>query len=231
MCFSIYGSCAYSGDGGATWLQSKQNHLDYGAVDWGDTGKALLAVGHESGGKLFLSLDAGSSWKQLGANYWGAGLFDHNTLLSSVGKEGSGHDGFVRSTDGGATWTKVSGEKLAAPVMVEFQGVGYWLVESGLLASKDKGATWSLVGPAPKGACVGPMFGSDALHMVVGAPDGLYQSSDGGKAWAFAVPPAPDMKIRPRGQWANYAWDPINNIFYASQMSKPAYKYVAKAAK
>jgi hypothetical protein len=33
MCFTIYGSAGYSGDGGKTWIQSKMGHLDYGAVD------------------------------------------------------------------------------------------------------------------------------------------------------------------------------------------------------
>lgn len=224
MCFSIYGSCAYSGDAGKTWTPSKTNHLDYGAVDWADTGKALLAIGHESGGKLLFSEDAGKEWKTLGKNYSSVGLFDKKTLLASIAKT----NGIVRSTDGGETWTKVTDETPAAPVMVEFKGVGYWLGEHGLLVSKDKGATWTLAGPVPKGATLGPMFGTDERAMVVGSPDGLYQSKDGGKTWALAVPLAPEIKIQRGGQWANYAWDPIHNIFYASQMTKPAYQFVAK---
>jgi hypothetical protein len=224
MCFSIYGACAYSGDAGKTWTKSKTNHLDYGAVDWADTGKALLAVGHESGGKLLFSEDAGKEWKTLGTNYWAVGLFDHQTLLASLAKKA----GIVRSTDAGRTWTKVSDETPVAPVMLEFNGAGYWLGEHGLLVSHDKGATWSVAAPLPKGASLGPMFGKDANDMVVGAPDGLHQSTDGGKTWDLAVPPAPEIKIQPGGRWANYAWDPVHNIFYASQMSKPAYQFVTK---
>ena len=231
MCFSIYGSSGYSGDAGKTWIQSKQGHLDFGAVDWSDTGKALLAIGHESGGKLLFSQDAGQHWKTLGSGYWGAGLFDHATLLSSAAPRGSNPNGLLRSTDGGENWTKVSDEKPAAPVMVEFQGVGYWLGEHGLLVSNDKGATWSVAAKLPKGACVGPMFGAGPLQMVVGSPDGLYQSNDGGKNWVFAVPLAPEIKIRKGGLWATYGWDPIHDIFYASQMSKPAYRFVAEAKK
>ena len=222
MCFSIYGSSGYSGDAGVTWTQSKQGHLDYGAVDWSDTGKALLAVGHESGGKLLFSTDAGGNWTTLAPNCWGAGLFDHKTLLSSV----ENLPGIIRSIDGGQKWTSVSDEPLAAPLMVEFRGVGYWLGEHGLLVSKDKGATWKLVGPTPKGAALGPLFGRDARHMVIGCADGLYESKDSGKSWAFAVPFAPEIKVLKGGKFGTYGWDPILNIFYASQMSKPAYRYV-----
>jgi photosystem II stability/assembly factor-like uncharacterized protein len=223
MCFTIYGAAGYSDDAGKTWTQSKLGHLDYGAVDWSDTGKALLAIGHESGGKLLFSKDAGKEWKELGKGYSAAGLFDSKTLLTF-----SKSDGLVRSTDGGGTWMKVSDEKLAAPVMVEFKGTGYWLGEKGLLLSKDKGATWAVTAPLPKGACLGPMFGANENHMVAGSPDGLFESKDAGKTWSLAVPLAPKIKIQKAGQWATYGWDPKKNIFYASQMMEPAYLFAAK---
>ncbi|HEX4794912.1 MAG TPA: hypothetical protein VH370_14020 [Humisphaera sp.] len=225
MCFTIYGSSAYSADAGKTWTPSKTSHLDYGAVDWSDTGKALLALGHESGGKLLYSTDAGQQWKTLGTGYSAAGLIDAKTLMSF-----SKTEGLVRSTDGGQTWANASDQKLAAPVMVLFKDVGYWLGENGLLISKDKGATWSVAAALPKGAALGPMFGADESQMIVACPDGLYESKDAGKTWTLAAPPAPQIKVMKYGQWATYGWDPIRNIFYASQMMKPAYKFVEKGA-
>jgi photosystem II stability/assembly factor-like uncharacterized protein len=222
-CFTIYGSCGYSGDGGKTWTPSKVNHLDYGSVDWGDTGKALLAIVHEGGGRLVYSVDAGKTWKELGKGYAATGMFDAKTLLSTTKAQG-----LVRSTDGGATWASVSEEKLASPVMVQFKAVGYWLGEKGMLVSKDKGATWSVAGAVPKGACLGPMFGADESRILVGCPDGLYESKDGGKTWVLAVPLAPEIKVLKQGLYGTYGWDPGRNIFYASQMMKPAYRYVGK---
>lgn len=165
MCFSIYGSSAYSPDARKTWQKSTVSHLDYGAVDWSTSGKALLAIGHESGGKLLFSPDTGQTWETLGTGFWGVGMFDRNTLLS-------GKDGIQRSIDGGKSWTTVSTDKIAASVMVDFKGVGYWLGEKGLLQSKDKGATWQQIGTTPTGASVGPIFGKNEREMVIGAPSG-----------------------------------------------------------
>lgn len=72
------------------------------------------------------------------------------------------------------------------------------------------------------------MFGRDANDIVAGSPEGLFESKDGGKKWVLVAPLAPGIKIQSGAKWANYGWDPIHDIFYASQMSKPAYQFVAK---
>lgn len=221
MCFAIYGPSAYSPDAGETWISSKVSHLDYGAVDWSDSGRALLAIAHESGGKLLYSQDAGITWTTVGTDHSGVGLFDRKTLVTSDANGG----GIFRSADAGMTWTKVSDETPASPVMVEFKRTGYWLGEHGLLVSKSKGQSWNIVAPLPAGASVGPMFGRDERHIVVGAPTGLYQSSDGGKSWSLAAPLAPEITVLKFGKYATYGWDPIHQVFYASQMIKPAYRF------
>ena len=219
MCFAIYGSSAYSADAGKTWKKSSVSHLDYGAVDWADSGKALLAIGHESGGKLLFSSDTGETWQTLGTGFWGAGMFDRKKLLSRK-------DGIQRSGDAGQSWTKVSDEPIAAPVMVLFKGIGYWLGEHGLLVSKDKGLTWMVSAGTPKGATLGPMFGRDERTMVVGSPDGLFESKDSGKTWVLLAPLAPEIKVLKGGLYGTYGWDSIHNIVYASQMRMPAYRFV-----
>ena len=64
-CFMIYGDSAMTADGGRTWTKWKTSHLDFGAVDWADTGKRLLAIRHESGGMLTTSEDGGTTWTNL----------------------------------------------------------------------------------------------------------------------------------------------------------------------
>jgi hypothetical protein len=226
-CFMIYGGCARTEDAAANWIGWKTNHLDFGAVDWESSGKALLGLRHESGGILCLSTDGGLTWRNLGKSgpdgkivkeareYRMLGMFDAATLLASRG------DGILRSTDGGATWTKVSDAKLAAPVMSVRKGVGYWMSDKGVLVSKDKGATWSLAWPMR--AVFGPFFGKDDRQMVVVGKDGFSESTDSGVTWNIIAPLPPGFNVGLVGP--NYAWDPARNVLYASSMGKPTYRF------
>src|SRR5262245_39342435 len=102
MCFMIYGGSAGTADGGQTWTASKTSHLDFGGVDWSETGKCYLALRHESGGLLTLSTDGGQTWQDLQKGFKSLGLFTGKVLVASRGK------GIERSSDGGATWAQVS---------------------------------------------------------------------------------------------------------------------------
>ncbi|MST94907.1 MAG: hypothetical protein EXS33_06520 [Pedosphaera sp.] len=218
FCFMIYGSSALTTDGGKTWAKSKVSHLDFGAADWADTGKRLLALRHESGGMLTTSDDAGATWKDLEKGFSCLGVFDSKTFVATKEKE----KGIFRSTDTGATWTEVSTEKPLGGVPVVFKGTGYWPTGKGLLTSKDKGSTWSALG-TPVDAMIGPFFGKDETHFVVVGKSGFQETKDGGKTWMLAAPLPADFTAGRVGP--NYAWDAKANIFYASTMTKPTFKF------
>jgi hypothetical protein len=80
----------------------------------------------------------------------------------------------------------------------------------------------------PKGGAVsawfGPYFGKDEKHMVVVGKAGFQETTDAGETWNV-VAPAPDVKDFNGPWYPNYAWDPNADIFYASRMGKPAYKF------
>jgi photosystem II stability/assembly factor-like uncharacterized protein len=217
MCFMIYGSSAYTDDGGKTWLKSGTSHLDFGQVDWTDA-KSMIALRHESGGMICLTTDGARTWKDLGKGFSRVGLFDAKILLATKEKE----PGIVRSTDGGESWAKVSDLKPAGLAMRTYKGVGYWTSDAGLLVSKDKGATWAVQG-SPVNAFQGPCFGKDATHIVVVGKEGFHETTDAGKTWKLVAP-------MPAGYAADRmtlcAWDPSANIFYISRMTKPAFKLV-----
>lgn len=212
----VYGNSARSDDAGKTWTQLKTSHLDCVAVDWADTAKTLLAVRHESGGKLTLSTDGGQTWKDLDKGFSGVGIFDAGTLVSSTG------DSIQRSTDGGATWSKVSDLHVASLSMKLHDGVGYWTSENGLVVSRDKGLTWQTLG-SPVNLMLGPEFGKEAGHMVAAGKGGIEETTDDGKTWSVVAPLAPNFS--PSRNLNYFAWDAAANIFYASRMGKPAYRW------
>lgn len=218
FCFMIYGSSAMTADSGKTWAKSKVTHLDYGSVDWGDTGKRLLALRHEAGGMLTTSSDGGATWTDLAKGFSGCGVFDAKTFVATKEKE----KGIFRSTDAGATWKQVHADTPAAPVPVVYKSAAYWATGKGLLISKDKGETWAALGE-PVDATHGPMFGKNASHIVVVGKGGFMESKDGGKTWEKAAPLPAGFSTNRVGP--NYAWDPEGNVFYASTMTKPTLKY------
>ena len=72
----------------------------------------------------------------------------------------------------------------------------------------------------------GPFFGRDAREMLVVGKDGAFITRDAGAEWKQAA----SLKPKERGfvftpNWFGcYAWDPLNNILYASAMGNPVYK-------
>lgn len=218
--FQLDGKSAWTPDGGKTWHPSndKSRGFDFVAVDWTDPkARRMFGVRHETDGIGLLSEDGGATWKALEKGFKGFGVFSFDVLVTSRGH------GIERSSDGGATWKQVSDVVPTGRVMVLYRGAGYWLYEKGILASKDQGATWAPLS-GEVSAWFGPFFGKDEKQMVVVGKAGFQESTDGGKTWRQAAP-LPEVKDF-NGPWfPNYGWDPKADIFYASKMGKPAYRF------
>jgi hypothetical protein len=216
-CFMIYGSSGLTTDGGATWTKWNTSHLDFGSVDWSDTGKRLLALRHESGGMLTTSEDAGITWQDLGKGFSGCGVLDRVTFVATKEKE----PGIFRSTDAGATWSAVSPEKPTAGVPTIFEGAAYWATGKGILVSRDKGASWSALG-TPVDATHGPFFGKDSSHAIVVGKSGFSETRDGGQTWRQIETLPAGFTVNRVGP--NFAWDAKANVIYTSTMTKAAFK-------
>jgi hypothetical protein len=212
-CFPVYGSAAIGTAGGTKWQKSTAEHIDAVAVDWASMG--LLAIKHESGGTLIFSPDGAITWKTIGKGFSGAGLFDSRTFVGMTEK------GIQRSTDGGKTWIVVSDLKATGQAMRVFNGVGYWVGENGLLVSHDQGTTWSQLGTEVK-CTLGPYFGKDEQHLLVGTKKGLVETSDVGHTWKFAAPLPPGID---GGIMCHIGWDPVRDIFYVGRMTQPTFKF------
>ena len=72
---------------------------------------------------------------------------------------------------------------------------------------------------------LGPFFGSDEKQMVVVGKDGVFRTGDAGTIWKKVADLKPGAKGFPFGpNWFGcYAWDPINNVLYASSMGNPVF--------
>jgi photosystem II stability/assembly factor-like uncharacterized protein len=96
---------------------------------------------------------------------------------------------------------------------------------AGLLVSKDKGASWQ-----PQGATVniwqGPFFGHDEKEMVVIGKAGVFTTKTAGDTWTHVADLKPkEGNFAFSANWFGcYAWDPVNNLLYASAMGNPVYK-------
>jgi photosystem II stability/assembly factor-like uncharacterized protein len=173
-----------------------------------------------------LTTDGGITWKKL-AIYLSenrdrismVGALDGTTLIYSKG------EGIHRSTDTGVAWTKVSAANPQTRIPVLFQGAHYLGTATGLLVSKDKGASWQ-----PRGATVniwlGPFFGRDEKEMVVIGKEGVFITKDAGETWTQAASLKPKEKgfLFSPNWFGCYAWDPVNQILYVSAMGNPVYK-------
>ncbi|HXJ59715.1 MAG TPA: hypothetical protein VNU68_23980 [Verrucomicrobiae bacterium] len=228
--FSLDGSAGWTSDG-LHWRRftTLGRNWDYGSVDWSDpVPKTIIAAKHETSppGEVYVTQDGGITWTKLSIH-----LHENRNHVSMVGAlnattliYGNG-DGIQRSTDGGTTWTKVSPANTQTRIPVSFHGAVYLGSTNGLLVSKDLGASWQAQGAAVN-IWLGPFFGGGDTKMLVVGKDGVFATSDAGREWKHMA----DLKPKEGGfvftpNWFGcYAWDPVNNILYASAMGNPVYR-------
>jgi photosystem II stability/assembly factor-like uncharacterized protein len=222
-CFMLDGPSGYTLDGGQTWhsMQPNQRGWDAGSVLWSAQKTAhIFALRHECGGEIYTSSDMGGTWKLEGNAFTAVGILAPGVFVATREKQ----PGIFRTTDGGVTWTKVSELQPAGRDIRVLNGVAYWAGSQGLLVSRDRGATWSVPGQEVE-CSFGPYFGADEKHIVVVGKKGFFRTTDGGATWERAASLPPEYSVALPGWFLNFGWDPQANIFYASRMGKPAYKY------
>ena len=222
-CFMLDGPSGYTLDGGMTWqgMAGNQRGWDAGSVQWsGDKTVNIFALRHECGGEVYASTEMGKGWTLKGKAFASVGIFDARTCVATL----EGDRGIYRTTDGGDNWTKVSDLQPAGRDIRILGGIAFWTSGQGLLVSKDRGATWAIQGEEVE-CSFGPYFGKDAMHIVVVGRKGLFRTTNGGREWEQAAPLPPDYRVTTAGWFLNFGWDPNADIFYASCMGKPAYRY------
>ncbi len=228
--FSLDGSAGWTTDG-RTWkpFTTLGRNWDFGSVDWAaPVPKTIIAAKHETNppGEVYVTTDGGITWKLLAIH-----LNENRDHVSMVGALGSTTfiyskgEGIYRSTDSGVTWLKVSSANPQTRIPVLFHGAHHVGTATGLIVSKDQGATWQPQGTAVS-IWLGPFFGKNENGMVVIGQDGVFLTSNAGETWAQAasLKPKEGNYIFSPNWFGCYAWDPVNHVLHASAMGNPVYK-------
>ena len=148
--------------------------------------------------ELFVSRDGGLTWEKLPAlgEQGFPGALGSCVQFSALTMVFAGAQGVQASSDGGTSWSPLSGPLAAAQVAAVHVDPRNpdrsWATtrSAGLFATSDGGATWSsgFDGLPPGGANVLEADPNDPDTIIVGAAGGLYRSSDGGLTWSPLTP-------------------------------------------
>ena len=169
-------------------LSIVQSHEDSVSVDFSDPARSVMLVGgHEQKQVLFLSLDGGATFKDIGKQLPTTTGFCTNSLVMSNSTQlvgcAAGFSGLsgavLRTTDCGATFKQVSAKGVIGQPLWASDGTIYWAAEGGgMLKSTDLGLTWVSAGTAsgrPQELPDGRILAMNTDHAVV--------TKDGGTTW------------------------------------------------
>ena len=219
------GTIVRTADGGATWARLAVP--DAGALDFRDIeafGADIayaLAIGPGEASRIYKTGDGGKTWALQFTNpdarafYDAIAFWDERTGIA-VGDPVDGRFTMLRTTDGGATWTRVPAANIpeALPGDGAFAASGTCLTVWGdrhawfgtggsararVYRSADRGLTWAVADtPIMAGNASSGVFSlafADDTHGVAvggdyrverGPGDNLAVTEDGGRTWAFA---------------------------------------------
>jgi photosystem II stability/assembly factor-like uncharacterized protein len=187
---------------------------------------------------LFRSSDNGASWTAVDRNAVKGTVLDRDTARRGVIRgtqclaEGATnifamtHDGFLRSTDGGATWSRLTAGLPKNPNVIclaiigakIFAGVGAWTEDTGpggLYLSTDTGESWKRVhGGLPEQLWVGRLVVSGE-YFFAGTDHGVFLSTDNGESWKAISAGLPG------GPWADCFAANGRNLFTGFGFSSP----------
>lgn len=168
-------------------------------------------------GRVYRSLDAGSSWTELARPEGKEGGFGSRlrALVVAAGAPdilyvSMEHQGILRSTDGGATWARIGEEVCGTAVNVLFLSphdprlLYAATADRGICVSRDGGETWrsaSGLGEEPMTGVIEPRQ-TPRLAFATGLSRAVYRSRDQGLSWEVLRPEDRDPRTDKDARWA-----------------------------
>jgi photosystem II stability/assembly factor-like uncharacterized protein len=203
-------------DGGATWVPLSgpaSETISAIAIDPHDPSR-LLAAGYSH---LFRSEDGGATWEamdlqtgDLAPLFYGV-AFD--PVVPGVAYAAAQNEGFLKSTDGGVTWTKKA-ESLGMLWRMAVSPAGVVVVvpivqyPAPVFRSLDHGETWDFFGSIPNAAVFDLAF-SPSGTLLAGTTRGVFRKDAIGTTWT-------SLRPNRREEILALAADPVTDgTFYA----------------
>lgn len=214
-----YGSPYRTDDGGTTFEKLGDFPQNDGiGVDLSDPDrKTLLVGGHEQVQEVEYTADGGAKWTNIGANLpadSGHSSFPY-VVNASTFLVATANNQIFRTTDKGATWTKVVDGGGGAQVLKHSDGSLYWAARDtgGLVRSTDDGETWEQVTPG------GIVYGMTPIELPDGriamrGPMGMLVTEDKGANWRQVAPPVPNDFW-----WYTTTYNVEDKAFYTSRFT------------
>jgi hypothetical protein len=186
----------------------ERTHVHGIAVDRADPDRIYLATHHG-----FYAVGPDGAAEQLSDrrdDFMGFTLHptDPDVLYASGHPEHGGNLGFVGSSDGGRTWTRIA-DGVGGPVDFHQMDVSaadpnvIYGVYRVLQVSRDGGRSWEAVGQPPEGIIDLAASSVETDVLYAATQTGLLRSTDGGRSWEDAHllrRPATMVKVTPEGQ-------------------------------
>jgi hypothetical protein len=217
-------------------LSIVQSHMDSVSVDYSDPARGVMLVGgHEQTKVLFISLDAGATFKDIGkqlpdnTGFCTNGLvLNNSTQLVGCAAGFSGKSGAIlRTTDCGATFKQVATKGTAGQPLWASDGTIYWPAEGGgMQKSTDLGNTWTSAGSAG-----GRPIELPDGRILASANNQAVVTKDGGTTWTpigVANPGRSGFAYSASGKTL-YAWhNDCNGAVLADAVMAAGWDYTAQ---
>jgi photosystem II stability/assembly factor-like uncharacterized protein len=188
-----------SADAGRTWQRSSDGlppDTLVLALELAPSRPSTLYLEAHAGSALYRSTDGARSWQALPPINAGISDVDVDpTRADSVYV--ATHEGLLRSTNGGSSWTKVGSLQSPSRLAIAPSAPQVLYAEDGgrVLRSADGGATWAQQSTWTEGFDAFAVDPRDPNTVYVSTADSVYRSSDAGVHWTRIRSGGPGVEI------------------------------------
>ncbi len=207
--FSMTSAGQYAGQNDAGLPVAGNGLVDVSSVQVSTVDHNVLYATTVPSNFLYTSTDTGATWQQLNPSYPGepqAVQYYGNNITFTLAPRSSdlyvidANGIFFKSTDGGMTWQKLSGQYLVLPKSITIDPNNpsniYVVDAAGLQRSTDGGTTFSTISPSLAPGVYVQSFGLDSStgNLYIDTYTQIEVSTNQGATWTI-LPPRPNPSV------------------------------------